>query len=139
MTLAYDSRYRGESGGAPSAWENPFHKVEDLKAAVVYLKSRPDVDPNRVSILAICQGSSIAFRAAGESKRLHALATIAGHYSDHEGDIAWLTEEGYAARKAQGAAAKALFQKTGEVTYIAAVDQTDPNVGMPGDFVWDWY
>ena len=78
VTLAYDRRYRGESGGAPRAWESPFHKVEDLKAAVVYLKSRPDVDPNRVSILVICQGSSIAFRAAGELEGLHALATIAG-------------------------------------------------------------
>ena len=45
----------------------------------------------------------------------------------------------YAARKAQGAAAKALFEETGEVTYIAAVDRTDPNVGRPSDFVWDWY
>ncbi len=139
VALAYDSRYRGESGGEPRAWENPFHKVEDLKAAVAYLKSRDDVDAEQVSILAICQGSSIAFRAAGELEGVHALATIAGHYRDHEGDIEWLTQEGYDARKAQGEAAKAKFAKTGEVDYIKGVDQTDMNVGMPGDFVWEWY
>lgn len=139
VTLAYDSRYRGESGGEPRAWENPLHKVEDLKAAVAYLKSRADVDPSHVSILAICQGSSVAFRAAAELQDLRALATIAGHYRDHEGDIEWLTEEGYAARLAQGEAAKALFEATGEVTYVKGVDQTDMNVGMPGDFVWEWY
>lgn len=139
VALAYDSRYRGESGGEPRAWENPFHKVEDLKAAVAYLKSRPDVDPEQVSILAICQGSSIAFRAAGELEGVRALATIAGHYRDHEGDIEWLTEDGYAARKAQGEQAKAKFGATGDVDYVKAVDQTDTNVGMPGEFVWVWY
>ena len=139
ISLAYDSRYRGESGGEPRAWENPFHKVEDLKAAVAYLKSRSDVDPDQVSILAICQGSSIAFRAAAEIEGVHALATVAGHYRDHEGDIEWLTAEGYAARKAQGEAAKAKFEETGEVDYVKAVDQTDMNVGMPGEFVWVWY
>ena len=55
VALAYDSRYRGESGGEPRAWENPFHKVEDLKAAVEYIRSRPDVDVSQVSILAIWQ------------------------------------------------------------------------------------
>ena len=139
VTLAYDSRYRGESGGEPRAWENPFHKVEDLKAAVAYLKRRADVDAGKVSILAVCQGSSIAFRAAAELDGVHALATIAGHYRDHQGDIEWLTEEGYAARKAQGEAAKAKFEATGEVDYIKGVDQTDMNVGMPGEFVWVWY
>ena len=139
VTLAYDSRYRGESGGSPRAWENPEHKVEDLKAAVAYLKSRPDVDPDRVSILAICQGSSEAFRAAGELDGLHALATIAGHYRDHEGDIEWLTAEGYTARKAQGEAARRKYEATGEIDYIKASDPTDMNVGMPGGFVFDWY
>ncbi len=139
IALAYDSRYRGESGGTPRAWENPFHKVEDLKAAIAYLKSRPDVDPDQVSILAICQGSSIAFRAAAELDGVHALATIAGHYRDHEGDIDWLTEEGYRARKAQGEVAKARFETSGEVDYIKGVDKTDMNVGMPGEFVWVWY
>ncbi len=139
VALAYDSRYRGESGGEPRQWENPQHKVEDLKAAVAYLKGRPDVDPDQVSILAICQGSSIAFRAAGELDGLQALATIAGHYRDHEGDLEWLGEEGFAARKAQGEAAKAKYEATGAVDYIKAVDPVDMNVGMPGDFVFAWY
>lgn len=139
IALAYDSRYRGESGGEPRAWENPFHKVEDLKAAVAYLKSRDDVDPDQVSILAICQGSSVAFRAAAELDGARALATVAGHYRDHEGDVEWLTEDGYNVRKAAGDAAKAKFEATGEVDYVKGVDKTDMNVGMPGEFVWVWY
>lgn len=137
--LAYDSRYRGESGGEPRCWENPRHKLEDMKAALRYLATRDDVDPERLFILGICQGSSIAFRAAAEAPGVRALATIAGHYRDHEGDIAWLTEEGFAARMANGRAAKQKYEATGEVDYVKGVDQTDMNVGMPGDFVWVWY
>ena len=139
VALAYDSRYRGESGGEPRAWENPAHKVEDLKAAVRYLQSRDDVDSTRVSILAICQGSSEAVRAAAELRDLHTLATVAGHYRDGQGDIEWLTEEGLAARKASGEAAAKKYAETGEIDYVKGVDQTDMNVGMPGDFVWEWY
>jgi pimeloyl-ACP methyl ester carboxylesterase len=81
-----------------------------------------------------------AFRAAAElGDELRGLATIAGHYRDREGDIEWLTEEGYAARKAQGEVAKSKFAASGEVDYVKAVDRTDMNVGMPGEFVWVWY
>ena len=139
IALAYDSRYRGESGGEPRAWENPEHKVEDLKAAVSYLRSRPDVDPERVSILAICQGASEAFRAAGEMEGLHALATIAGHYRDREGDLEWLGKEGFAERLRNGEAAKQRYESAGEIAYVKASDPVDMNVGMPGDFVFAWY
>lgn len=139
VALAYDSRYRGESGGKPRAWENPEHKVEDLKAAVRYLQSRPDVDASKVSVLAICQGASEGVRVAGELGDLHAFASIAGHYRDAEGDIEWLTEEGLAARKAAGEAAARKFADSAEIDYVKASDPEDMNVGMPGDFVFDWY
>ncbi len=139
VALAYDSRYRGESAGTPRGWENPAHKVEDLEAAVDYLRAREDVDPDQVSILAICQGASIAFRAAAELDGVKALATIAGHYRDREGDLEWLGEDGLQARLARGEAAKAKYEATGEVDYVKASDPVDMNVGMPGGFVFDWY
>jgi pimeloyl-ACP methyl ester carboxylesterase len=70
---------------------------------------------------------------------VYALATVAGHYRDYEGDIEWLTEEGYQARKTQGEAARAKYEAAGEIIYVKGVDQTDMNVGMPGEFVWVWY
>jgi fermentation-respiration switch protein FrsA (DUF1100 family) len=139
VALAFDCRYRGESGGQPRAWENPAHKVQDLQAAVAYLASRPDVDPDRVFILGICQGSSAALAAAAADPRVAGLATIAGHYRDPEADVAWLTEEGRRARLNAGLAARAKYEATGQVDYIPGVSQTDMNVGMPGDFVWVWY
>jgi hypothetical protein len=139
VALAFDPRYRGESGGEPRCWENPAAKVEDAIAALGFLSDLPQVDAERIAGLAICQGSSEMLRAAADDPRIRALATIAGHYRDHEGDLAWLTEEGYARRRANGERAKQRFRDTGEVEYIAGVDETDMNVGMPGKFVWDWY
>lgn len=139
VAIAFDPRYRGESGGEPRDWENPFHKVEDLKAAVGYLQERPDVVSDQVSIFAICQGSSIAVGAAAEISDLRALATVSGQYRDLKGDVQWLTQAGLDARRAQGEAAKEKFLMTGVVDYVKAVDKTDMNVGMPGEFVWAWY
>jgi len=137
--LAFDTRYRGESGGEPRAYENPFEKVEDIASAVAYVSGRTDLGIRHIIGLGICQGSSEMIRAVAEDPRIVAGVTLAGHYRDREGDIAWLGEDGYAARKAAGEAAKAKYIATGEVDYVAGVDKTDMNVGMPGKFVWDWY
>jgi uncharacterized protein len=137
--LAFDTRYRGESGGAPRAYENPFHNVADILSAVSFLRAQPEVNPARIIGLGICQGSSEMLRAVAADDRIAASITLAGHYRDHEGDIAWLTEEGYAARRAQGEAAKARYEAMGEIDFVAGVDEEDMNVGIPGKFVWDWY
>ena len=137
--LAFDTRYRGESGGEPRAYENPFHKVADIISAAAFLRSQQGVNPERLIGLGICQGSSEMLRAVAEDDALKAGITLAGQYRDHEGDIAWLGEEGYAARLAKGQAAKAKYQATGEIDYVAGVDEVDMDVGMPGKFVWDWY
>ncbi len=137
--LAFDCRYRGESGGEPRCWENPAAKVEDLKRSVAFLATRPEVEASRVFVLGICQGSSEALKAAAESPLAKGLATIAGQYRDHQGDIDWLTEDGLARRQSAGLAARQRYQATMEVEYIAGVDEVDMNVAMPGRFVWDWY
>ena len=137
--LAFDCRYRGESGGTPRAWENPYHKVADIISAASFLRAQSGINTDRLIGLGICQGSSEMLRAVAEDEVLAAGVTLAGQYRDREGDIAWLTEEGYAARLAKGQAAKAKYLATGEIDYVAGVDEFDMDVGMPGKFVWDWY
>lgn len=139
VALVFDPRYRGESGGEPRCWENPQAKVEDVKSAVDFLAAHPQVDANRIVALAICQGSSEMLPAAAEDERILALATVAGHYRDYEGDIAWLTEDGYQKHLENGESAARKYKETGEVDYVPAVDKTRPDVGMPGELVWSWY
>ena len=136
VALAYDSRYRGDSGGAPRQYENPFHKLEDMKAAIDFLRGRDDVE--KVNVLGICQGGSVALRAAQEHPHVNAVATVTSQYRDEEGDHVWLGET-YETRLAKGNEALEKYEADGTVETVAAVDETDMDVGMPGDFVWEWY
>jgi uncharacterized protein len=105
------------------------------------MATQSGIDRERIFGLGICQGSSEMLRAVAENPTIKAGVTLAGHYRDREGD-AWLSEEGYKQRLTQGERAKEKYERTGEVDYVdyvAAVDEKDMKVGMPGKFVWDWY
>ena len=104
--LVFDPRYRGESAGEPRCWEDPAAKVADISSAVAYLEGRSDVDSARSAGLSVCQGGSEMLLAAADDDRIKVVATVAGHYRDHEGDIAWLTDDGYHRHLQDGAAAK---------------------------------
>lgn len=79
-------------------------------------------------------------RAAADDERIRVLATAAGHYLDHEGDLLWLgSEDALAARRDRGQRALERYERTGEVEYVPAVDPDRTDVGMPGRVVNDWY
>lgn len=116
--LAFNPRYRGESGGESRDYDSPLAKVADVRAAVDYLLARADIDAAGIATLAICQDISEMLRAAADNERIKALATVAGHHRDHEGDVQWLgSEQALAERRARGERAKASFEQTGEVDY----------------------
>ena len=79
-TLAFDHRGFGESGGR-SSHEDSQGKLADLRAAVSFMKGRPEVDPARIAIVGICLGGGYAVRAAAADPRVKAVAAIAGAYN----------------------------------------------------------
>jgi uncharacterized protein len=137
--LVFDPRFHGESAGEPRRWESPLAKVADVRAAADFLTARADIDPTRIATLGICQGSSEVIRAQADDLRIKAGATIAGHYRDHDGDIEWLGAAGLQLRLERGWKAKLAFEASGQVEYVPVVHRTRVDVGMPGEFVWDWY
>ena len=54
LTIAFDPSYTGESGGTPRYVASPDINTEDFCAAVDYLSTRDDVDPERIGIIGIC-------------------------------------------------------------------------------------
>ena len=52
LTIAFDPSFTGESSGQPRSVASPDINTEDFSAAVDYLATRPDVDAERIGILA---------------------------------------------------------------------------------------
>ena len=89
LTIAFDPSFTGESGGQPRYVASPDINTEDFCAAVDYLSTRDDVDPERIGILGICGWGGMAVNAAAIDTRIK--ATVAATMYD----MARVTANGY--------------------------------------------
>lgn len=75
LTIAFDPSYTGESSGEPRYVASPDINTEDFSAAVDFLSTRDDVDPERIGIIGICGWGGLALNAAAMDTRIKATAT----------------------------------------------------------------
>ncbi|KKI44183.1 DeoR faimly transcriptional regulator [Obesumbacterium proteus] len=76
ITLAFDASHYGESGGMPRDLENPADRVQDIRSAVGYLSSLPQVDAARIGTLGICAGGGYTLHEAQSDLRVKAVAGV---------------------------------------------------------------
>ncbi|GAA4058106.1 alpha/beta hydrolase [Nonomuraea soli] len=135
VTLAFDHRNWGESGGQPRNHEDVQGKLHDLRAAVSSLRARPDVDGSRIGAVGICLGGGYALKFAAFDPRVRTFVGIAGAYNnpygmragmDYQSALASFTE--VLERQDQG----------GQVEYLPAVAQ-EGEAAMPGDEPYAYY
>ena len=71
--LLFDRRGEGESDGDPNAlgWRG----TRDLDAAIAYLRSRPDVDPDRIGGVGLSVGGEMMLQAAAENDDFRAIVS----------------------------------------------------------------
>jgi fermentation-respiration switch protein FrsA (DUF1100 family) len=139
VTLAFDHRNFGASEGRPRQHEDAAGKGHDLRDAVSFLGTRPEVDAERIGCVGICLGGSYAVRHAAFDPRVKALALVAAAYNSPAGMRAGMGAEGY--RKALAglvAVAEATF-RSGDVAYLPAVSPDGGEAAMPGDEPWAYY
>lgn len=75
--LRMDDRGFGESKGTfAGATSEDF--ANDIRAAVRYLRSRPDIDPGRIALVGHSEGGLIAPMVAATDPRIRAIALLAG-------------------------------------------------------------
>ena len=76
VTLAFDARYQGESGGMPRRTDKPATRMGDIMGAIDYLQNYPGVDPERIGAFGICGGGGYTFATAQVDKRIKAVGTL---------------------------------------------------------------
>lgn len=80
LTIAFDPSYTGESGGQPRYVASPDINTEDFSAAVDFLTTLGNVDPERIGIIGICGWGGFALNAAAIDTRIK--ATVASTMYD---------------------------------------------------------
>lgn len=109
VTLAFDPSFTGESGGTPRYVASSDISTEDFSAAVDFLSTQDNVDPDRVGLIGICGFGGFALNAAANDTRIKATVAstmydmsrvTANGYFDYEKDSDTLQKERMATRKA---------------------------------------
>lgn len=80
LTLAFDPSYTGESGGEPRNVASPDINTEDFSAAVDFLTTLGQADPERIGIIGICGFGGMGLNAAAMDTRIK--ATVASTMYD---------------------------------------------------------
>lgn len=80
LTIAFDPSFTGESGGTPRYMASPDINTEDFSAAVDFLSTQDNVDPERIGIVGICGWGGLAINAAAIDPRIK--ATVASTMYD---------------------------------------------------------
>ena len=75
LTIAFDPSFTGESGGTVRDTADPAINTEDFSAAVDFLSTREDVDPEKIGIIGICGWGGFAVNAAAIDTRIKATVT----------------------------------------------------------------
>ena len=141
IAVAFDPSFTGESGGTPRYMNSPDINTEDFQAAVDFLLSMDNVDPEKIGIIGICGWGGMAINTAALDTRIK--ATVASTMYDMHRvtangyfDSADSSDARYALKEALNAQRTKDF-KAG--TYELAGGVVDPLPADAPDFVKDYY
>lgn len=76
LAIAFDPSFTGESGGYPRYFNSPDINVEDYQAAIDFLSTQDNVDPEQIGIIGICGWGGMALQTAALDTRVKATAAM---------------------------------------------------------------
>jgi fermentation-respiration switch protein FrsA (DUF1100 family) len=134
LTIAFDPSYTGESGGEPRYVSSPDINTEDFCAAIDYLMTRDDVNPERVGILGVCGWGGIALNAAALDPRIKATVATTMY------DMSRVSQNGYHddgdSKDARNAMRKALAEQRLKDYKSGSYERAGGVVEDPTDMPW---
>lgn len=77
IAIRYDKRGFGQSGGRSES-ATLLDYSEDVRAVVRWLRTRKDVDPDRIAVVGHSEGAWVGLQAAARENRLAAVVSLAG-------------------------------------------------------------
>jgi fermentation-respiration switch protein FrsA (DUF1100 family) len=135
--LAFDFRGWGESEGEPRFHESPVLKARDIRNAVAFLRTQPEIAADRIGALAVCASSGYAAMAATEEPTLRSLVMVAPWLHNQElVRLVYGGEQGVRERLEKAHSAKDKYDRTGKVDVVVATSATDSSAAMFGDFAY---
>ena len=134
LTIAFDPSYTGESGGEPRYVSSPDINTEDFCAAIDYLMTRDDVNPERVGILGVCGWGGIALNAAALDPRIKATVATTMY------DMSRVSQNGYHddgdSKDARNAMRKALAEQRLKDYKSGSYERAGGVVEDPNNMPW---
>ncbi|WP_422083773.1 nuclear transport factor 2 family protein [Ulvibacterium sp.] len=142
ITMTFDFTGFGESEGQPRQVEDYRLKIADIKAAVDYLETHPNIAMDELSALGVCASSGYMAHATAQDTRIKKLVLVApwlhnpaiakSIYDMRPGGTEGLLE---ASKKA-----KRKYAETGTMEYVLAASELDPLSAMyVPQGVFDYY
>lgn len=149
ITLAFDHRTYGESGGYPRAMENAPMKVEDIKNAVSFIGTIKNVDPENIGVLGVCSGAGYSIQTAIFDQRIKSVATVSGFVDFINYGMDGATQYGQFLKGDKiaqfqqqikiGNDARQKYFETGEVVLVDGIPEKGSGLGEFWDRAADYY
>lgn len=92
--LLYDYRFFGESEGEPRQVYSALYQIDDLKAAIHYMRSREDVDNRKIFLWGTSAGANYGILVASEDTELAGIIAQCGSFDHKEDSRLYLEQEG---------------------------------------------
>ncbi len=134
VTLAFDYRHLGASGGEPRGRIWPLQETEDFKCALDWIETQPGVNPDRLGIWGTSFGGGVVTHVAAHDIRVKACVAQAPIL---DGDY-WIRSlnreyEYLQIRKYLLDARRKRFREGGDPTLVSGAPREDGFVPMPPD------
>lgn len=126
--FVFDYRCFGASGGGPRQLIDPWQQIEDWRAAMAFVRARPDVDGSRLGLWGSSMGGGHAIIAGARDGDVSAVVAQA--------PLVDTTKEGEAAALGVGTAVRLLFTAWADVVHAIVSDEalTVPAIAPPDQF-----